>query len=106
APITPGGELTRDHLLNGLAVREVRSAPRAASDEVVLAERETRSEVGRLDQAADMHARRRRHTEPIPAALDDLAECADRDSLAIGGKGRVAFDESRCRRPAATAQPD
>ena len=106
ARIAPLGELSGDHFLNGLAVGEVRRATRAGPDEVVLAEREARGEIGRLDQPADVRARGRRETEPIPPALDDLAERADRDALALGGQERVSFDEPDGRRRAATAQPD
>src|SRR5580692_11605892 len=83
-----------------------RSAPRAASDEVVLADREACREIGSLDQSTDVRARRGRETEPIPPTLDDLAECADSDSLAIGRQERVSFDEARCRGRAAAAEPD
>ena len=47
-----------------------------------------------------------RETEPVPPALDDLAERADRDAFAIRRQERVSFEEARCRRRAATAQPD
>ena len=43
---------------------------------------------------------------PIPPTLDNLAERADRDTLALDGETRVSFDEPHGRRRAATTQPD
>src|SRR5882672_11442041 len=106
ARIAPLGELSGDHFLNGFAIGEIRRATRASPDEVVLAEREARGEIGRLDQPADVRGRRRGETEPIPPALDHLAERADRDARAVDGQGRVSFDGPDGRRRAAAAQPD
>ena len=51
--IAPRGELPRHHLLNGLAIGEVGGATCAAPNEVVLAERQTRRQIGRLNQSRD-----------------------------------------------------
>ncbi len=75
--IAPGGELPRDGFLNGLAVGQVDGPSRPNANEVTLVQGEARREPGRLDKTADPIGCRGRHAEPVPASLDDLAECAD-----------------------------
>src|SRR5688572_30274816 len=90
--IAPRGELTRDDFLNGLAIREVRRSARAAPNEVVLAQRQTGGQVGDLDQSGDAPVACRRQPEPVPAALDDLAERTDRDPVAVAANDPVPLD--------------
>ena len=106
AHIAPGGELAGNHFLYCFAIGQVRRTARAGSDEVVLAQREAGRQIGDLDQSADVRARRRRNREPIPPALDDLAEGADCDAFAISWHHCVSFEESDCRGRAATPKPD
>ena len=87
AGISPRPQLPRHQLLDRLPIAQVRCAARTGSKEVVLAERQARREIGRLDQSA--HARRgaRRQTQPVPPSLDHLSERADCDSLTSSGSG-------------------
>src|SRR5207247_7868343 len=84
--VAPERELARDRLLDRLAIGKVGRAARAAADEVGFVERQTLGEARHLDQAADALARAGCHAEPVPAALDDLAERAHRDATALLGE--------------------
>jgi hypothetical protein len=106
APIAPLAKLPRHHFLNRLAIRQVRRTARARANEVALAERQACCEIGRFDQPGDLAPRRRCHAEPVPPALDHLAERADGDALAVTAQPMVPFDEPDDRRRAATAQPN
>jgi hypothetical protein len=105
--IAPFLQLARDDLLDGLAVGEVGGATRAGADEVVLAERQARREIGRLDDRADSERRGRGEPEPVPAALDHLAERADRNPmLIVGQRHGVALHHRNGLRQALAPEPN
>src|SRR3970282_2672114 len=87
--------------------RQVRRAARAAADEVGLFQREALGERRHLDQAAHTLGRRRDDAEPVPAALDDLAEGADREPpKLLGQRRRVADAVTGPRAPALARDAD
>jgi hypothetical protein len=104
--ITPRGELAGDDFLNGLAIGEVRRTARAAPNEVALAQRQTGGQIGRLDESGDAPVTCRRQPEPVPAALDDLAEGTDRDAFTVGANESVPFDVPQCGWRPAPTEPD
>ena len=87
ARVAPERELLAHRLLHGLAIGQVGRAARPGADEVGLVERQTLGERRDLDDATDRVRRDRRHPQPVPAPLDDLAERADREPAVLLGQG-------------------
>ena len=82
--VAPLGELAGHRLLDGLSIGQVRGAAGARADEVDLVQREALRRAG-TSISPPTRSDRRREAEPVPAALDDLAERADRQPRRSSG---------------------
>src|SRR5712691_1681970 len=107
ACVTPHGELTRNDLLNRLAVRKIDRAAPAGADEVSLVQGQALGERWHLDKAAQAFRRGGRDGEPVPTPLDDLAQSAHGDALEIlRQRCRVANEVARAGGFALASHPD
>jgi hypothetical protein len=85
----PRLEVRGDGFLDRFAVRQEERAAAAVAEEVALVERERFGEGGDLDQALDAVGVGGCEAEPVPAAADHLAECADGEAALVVGERRV-----------------
>src|SRR5229473_4670063 len=100
AKIAPFRELARHAFLDGLPVGEIDRSSRSRTDEVGLVEREGLRQRGSLDEPADPVRRGWCKAEPLPAALDDLAKCADGEpAILFSQRPRITDQIARRRGP-------